>query len=147
MANVANFVLFALALCERCRICVNRCIFPEFSGWTPSLRLWCGFSEFRVIRGGCRQTARNLVDSLQFPGFSVDGHRSETRQLNIDQFYCKMCGICVIHGIGGRIERISLDSLEFLGNSLPLVRQLKHSKWCEFRVIRGLCGRITQNFA
>ena len=38
--------------------------------------LWCGFSEFRVIRGGCRQTARNLVDSLQFS--SVDGQRSET---------------------------------------------------------------------
>ena len=24
--------------------------------------LWCGFSEFRVIRGGCRRTARNLQD-------------------------------------------------------------------------------------
>ena len=28
--------------------------------------LWCGYSKFRVIHGGCRRTARNLVDSLQF---------------------------------------------------------------------------------
>ena len=36
-ANVANFALFARALCERCRICVIRCTFLEFSGLTPSL--------------------------------------------------------------------------------------------------------------
>ena len=89
MANVANFALFARALCEGCRICVIRCIFLEFSGWTPSLRLWCGISEFCAIRGGCRRAARNLVDSLQFPGFSVDGHRSVGRQLNIGQFTAK----------------------------------------------------------
>ena len=32
MANVANFPLFARALCERCRVCVIRCSFLEFSG-------------------------------------------------------------------------------------------------------------------
>ena len=37
MANVANFMLFARALCERCRICIIRCTFLEFSGLTPSL--------------------------------------------------------------------------------------------------------------
>ena len=36
-ANVANFALFASVLCERCRICVIRCAFLEFSGLTPSL--------------------------------------------------------------------------------------------------------------
>ena len=36
-ASVANFALFAGALCERCRICVVRCAFLEFSGLTPSL--------------------------------------------------------------------------------------------------------------
>ena len=36
-ANVANFALFASALCERCRICIVRCAFLEFSGSTPSL--------------------------------------------------------------------------------------------------------------
>ena len=36
-ANVANFVLFARALCEKCRICIIRCIFLEFSRLTPSL--------------------------------------------------------------------------------------------------------------
>ena len=36
-ANVANFALFAGALCERCRICVVPCAFMEFSGLTPSL--------------------------------------------------------------------------------------------------------------
>ena len=36
-ANVANFVLFAGALCERCSICIIRCAFLEFSGLTPSL--------------------------------------------------------------------------------------------------------------
>ena len=28
--------------------------------------LWCGFSEFRVIRGSFGRIARNLVDSLHF---------------------------------------------------------------------------------
>ena len=37
MANVANFALFARALCERCRVCGIRVCFLEFSGWTPSL--------------------------------------------------------------------------------------------------------------
>ena len=36
-ANVANSTLFASALCERCRICIVRCAFLEFSGLTPSL--------------------------------------------------------------------------------------------------------------
>ena len=36
-ANVANFVLFARALCERCRICIIRCAFLEFTRLTPSL--------------------------------------------------------------------------------------------------------------
>ena len=36
-ANVANFVLFAGALCERRRTCIVRRTFLEFSGLTPSL--------------------------------------------------------------------------------------------------------------
>ena len=36
-ANVANFALFAGALCERRRTCVVRCTFLEFPGFTPSL--------------------------------------------------------------------------------------------------------------
>ena len=36
-ANVAKFALFAHALCERCRICVIRCTFLEYSGLAPSL--------------------------------------------------------------------------------------------------------------
>ena len=37
VANVAKFVVFACALCERCRIYVIRCTFLEFSGLTPNL--------------------------------------------------------------------------------------------------------------
>ena len=48
-----------------------------------------------------------------FPGFSVEGQRSETSQLNMGEFYCEMRGIRVIRGICGRIEWILLDSLEF----------------------------------
>ena len=48
-----------------------------------------------------------------FPGFSVDGQRSETSELNMDEFYCEMRRIRVIREICGRIEQISLDSLEF----------------------------------
>ena len=48
-----------------------------------------------------------------FPGFSVDGQRSETSQLNMGEFYCKMRRIRVIRGICVRIERILFDSLEF----------------------------------
>ena len=40
-ANVANFALFAGALCERCRICIIRCAFLVFSGLTPSLLVRC----------------------------------------------------------------------------------------------------------
>ena len=36
MANVANFALFAHALCERCGVCVIRWAFLEFSGLTLS---------------------------------------------------------------------------------------------------------------
>ena len=36
-ANVANFALFAGALCEGCRICIIRWAFLEFSGLTRSL--------------------------------------------------------------------------------------------------------------
>ena len=36
-ANVADFALFAGALCERHRTCVIRCTFLEFPGFTPSL--------------------------------------------------------------------------------------------------------------
>ena len=36
-ADVANFALFAGALCKRYRICVVHCAFLEFSGLTPSL--------------------------------------------------------------------------------------------------------------
>ena len=36
VANFANFAIFARAMCERCRICVIRCTFMEFSGLTPS---------------------------------------------------------------------------------------------------------------
>ena len=77
MANVASFALFARALCEMCRI-LRHSLYVSWSSLDGPLvcLLWCGFSEFRVIRGGCRRTARNLVDSLQFS--SVDGQRSET---------------------------------------------------------------------
>ena len=73
---------------------------------------WCGFSEFRVICGGCRRTAQNPVDSLQFP--LVLCRWSEiwnlTRQGLI---YCEMRGTRVIRVIGGRIERNLVDSLQF----------------------------------
>ena len=36
-ANVANFMFFAGAWCERCRICVVHSAILEFSGLTPSL--------------------------------------------------------------------------------------------------------------
>ena len=36
-ANVANFTLFAGALCERRRTCIIRCTFLEFPAFTPSL--------------------------------------------------------------------------------------------------------------
>ena len=36
-ANVANFALFASALCEGCRICIIRWAFLEFSGLTLSM--------------------------------------------------------------------------------------------------------------
>ena len=45
-----------------------------------------------------------------FLGFSVDGQRSESSELNVDKFQCKMRKI---RGICGRMEQISLDSLEF----------------------------------
>ena len=37
MADVANFALFARALCEMAEIASFAVCFLEFSGWTPSL--------------------------------------------------------------------------------------------------------------
>ena len=48
-----------------------------------------------------------------FLGFSVEGQRSETSELNMDEVWCEMRGIRIIHGICGQTERILLDSLEF----------------------------------
>ena len=80
--------------------------------------LWCGFIEFHAIRGGCRRTVRNLVDSLQFS--LVLCRWSEIRNLTrYGLIYCEMCGIRVIRIIGGRIERNLVDSLQF---SLVLCR-------------------------
>ena len=87
-ANVENFALFACL-----PICISGVLWID----SKSADHGCGFGEFRVTHGSCRRTARNLVDSLQFPGFS--GQRSETSQLNMGEFYCKMCGIHVIRRI------------------------------------------------
>ena len=40
--------------------------------------LWCGFSEFRVIRGVVGELREIWVIRSNFPVFSVDGQRSET---------------------------------------------------------------------
>ena len=89
-ANVANFALFAHALCERCRIYIFRCAFLEFSGLTPSLLVMgadsVNFTQFAGVVGELREIW--LIRS-NFPGFSVDGQRSETSQLNMDQFTAK----------------------------------------------------------
>ena len=86
-ANVANFASFAHALCERCRICVIRCTFLEFSGLTPSLLVMgVDSANFTGVVGELREIW--LIRS-NFPGFSVDGQRSETSELNMDQFTVK----------------------------------------------------------
>ena len=75
----------ARALCERCRICVIRCTFLEFSGLTPSLLVMgadsVNFAKFAGVVGELHEIW--LIRS-NFPGFSVDGKRSETSQLNMD---------------------------------------------------------------
>ena len=74
--------------------------------------LWCGFSEFRVIRGSCGRIARNLVDSLH--SSLVLCWWSEIWNLTRHGLiYCKMCGIRVIHVIGGQIERNLVGLLQF----------------------------------
>ena len=45
-----------------------------------------------------------------FLGFPFDGQRSESSELNVDEFLCEFR---VIRGICGRMEQISLDLLEF----------------------------------
>ena len=77
VANVAKFVLFARALCERRRICIIRCTFLEFSVLTHSILAWCGFSEFRVICGSLGELREIWLIRSNCPGFPVDGQRSE----------------------------------------------------------------------
>ena len=78
-ASVANFVLFASALCEGCRICIIRWAFLEFSGLTLSLLVIgadsVNFAYFTGVVGEVREIW--LIRS-NFPGFSVDGQRSES---------------------------------------------------------------------
>ena len=89
-ANVANFTLFAGALCERRRTCVVHCTFLEFPGFTPSL-LFMGadsanFAQFAGVVGELHEI---WMIRSNFPGFSVDGQRSETSELNMDGFSVK----------------------------------------------------------
>ena len=78
-------MLFARALCERCRVCIIRCTFVEFPQLTPSLLVMgadlANFAWFTGVVGELREIW--LIHS-NFPGFSVDGQRSETSELNID---------------------------------------------------------------
>ena len=88
--------------------------------------LWCGFSEFRVIRGSCGRIVRNLVDSLHFPW--VLWRWSEICNLTKHgSIYCEMRGIRVI---SGRIEQNLVDSLQFSLVSLSMVRDLKVNYIC-----------------
>ena len=78
-ANVANFALFAGALCERRRTCVVHCAFLEFPGFTPSLLVMgvdsANFAQFAGVVGKLHEIW--LIRS-NFLGFSVEGQRSET---------------------------------------------------------------------
>ena len=90
MANVANFVLFARALCKRCRVCVIRCSFLEFSGLTLSqLVIGADSANFAQFAGVVGELCEIWLIRSNFPGFSVDGQRSETSELNMDQFTAK----------------------------------------------------------
>ena len=110
-ANVANFALFAGAWCERHRICIVRCAILEFSRLTPSLLVMGADSvNFTQFAGVVGELHKFWLIRSNFLGFSVEGQRSETSQLNMDEFYCEMCGI---RGICGQIEQILLDLLEF----------------------------------
>ena len=113
MANVANFALFARALWRKMQN-LRHSLYVSWSSLDGLLVcfLWCGFSEFRVIRGSCGQIARNLVDSLHFSWVLCRWSEiwNWTRHGLI---YCEMHGIRVICVIGGRIERNLIDSLQF----------------------------------
>ena len=91
--------------------------------------LWCGFSEFRVIRGSCGRIARNLVDSLHFPGFSGDGQRSETELRHV-LTYCEMRGIHVIRVISGELSGILLIRSNFSGFSVDGQRSESQLHMC-----------------
>ena len=59
-ANVADFALFAGALCERRRTCVIRCTFLEFPGITPSG--WSWVRIHRILRNS-RELLANCAKS------------------------------------------------------------------------------------
>ena len=85
MANVANFALFAHALCERCRVCVIHCTFVEFPPLTPSLLVMgADLVNFAWFVGVVGELHEIWLIRSNFPGFSVDGQRSETSELNMD---------------------------------------------------------------
>ena len=109
--------------CEFCVICpcivrkVQSLQYSLYVSWSSLdgllvCLLWCGFSEFRgfaEVVGELREIW--LIRSI-FPGFSVDGQRSETLTRH-GLIYCEMRGIRVICVIGGRIEWNLVDSLQF----------------------------------
>ena len=51
-----------------------------------TVHLWSSLDSLLVCWSlvQIQRTAQNLVDLLQFAGFSVDGQRSETSELNIN---------------------------------------------------------------
>ena len=89
-ANVTNFALFAGTLCERCRTCVIRGTFSGVSGFTPSsLVMGADSANFTQFAGAVGKLHEIWLIRSNFLGFSVDGQRSETSQLNMDEFTAK----------------------------------------------------------
>ena len=85
-ANVANFTLFAGALCEWHRTCIVRCTFLQFPGFTPSLLVMgVDSANFAYFTGVVGELCKIWLIRSNFLGFSVDGQRSETSELNVDK--------------------------------------------------------------
>ena len=124
VANVADFALFAGALCERRRTCVTRCTY--WSSLDKLLVCW-SWVQIQQISRNSRElwwTAQIWLIRSNFLGFSLDGQRSETSELNMDE-------VLVRNAWNSRNSRDMWANWAnfawfagILGSSLPLIRHL-----------------------
>ena len=74
-------------LCKWCGIRVVRCIFLEFTGFTSRLlAMGADSANFMLFAGAVGELSEIWLIRSNFLEFSFDGQKSESSELDVDEF-------------------------------------------------------------